>query len=145
MSNQYSKLDYSFINKLFTGELRRHDKTRDRADKLLSNAYNEIVAFERALKEYVTQVDPAYGKQTDEFFIGFEGSFGRKHVTPRTLTSSDLNSTVCVEGIVTKASLVRPKLVTSVHYCPSRNRLKINHQPYEKRQFPGVNLNGAGF
>ena len=102
------------------GELRRHDKTRDRAERLLSNAYNEIVAFERALKEYVTQVDPAYGKQTDEFFVGFEGSFGRKHVTPRTLTSSDLNSTVCVEGIITKASLVRPKLVTSVHYCPSR-------------------------
>ena len=80
----------------------------------------------QSLEEYVTQVDPAYGKQTEEFFIGFEGSFGRKHVTPRTLTSRDLNSTVCVEGIVTKASLVRPKLVTSVHYCPTRNRLNIN-------------------
>ena len=94
----------------------------------MSNAFNEIVAFERALKEYVTQVDPVYGKQTDEFFVGFEGSFGKKHVTPRTLTSRDLNSTVCVEGIITKASLVRPKLVQSVHYCPgSKKTLSRNY------------------
>ena len=43
-------------------------------------------------------------------------------MTPRTLNSSALNSTVCVEGIITKASLVRPKLVQSVHYCPSSKK-----------------------
>ena len=108
------------------GDLRRDFP--ERASKLMSNAFNEIVAFERALKEYVTQVDPVYGKQTDEFFVGFEGSFGKKHVTPRTLTSRDLNSTVCVEGIITKASLVRPKLVQSVHYCPgSKKTLSRNY------------------
>jgi len=108
------------------GDLRRDFP--ERATKLMSNAFNEIVAFERALKEYVTQVDPVYGKQTDEFFVGFEGSFGKKHVTPRTLTSRDLNSTVCVEGIITKASLVRPKLVQSVHYCPgSKKTLSRNY------------------
>ena len=101
------------------GDVRRLFPKRE--EKLVTNAFNEIVAFERALKEFVTQVDPQYGKQNNEFFIGFEGSFGKKHVTPRTLTSRDLNSTICVEGIITKASLVRPKLVQSVHYNPTRN------------------------
>ena len=101
-------------------DIRRHDAKR--GDNLLHCAFNEIIAFERALKEYVLQVNPAYGKQNEEFYVGFEGSFGKKHVTPRTLNSTDLNSTICVEGIITKASLVRPKLVQSVHYCPSSKK-----------------------
>lgn len=32
--------------------------------------------------------------------------------------SSFIGTMVCVEGIVTKCSLVRPKVVKSVHYCP---------------------------
>merc|ERR1719494_1613909 len=53
------------------------------------------------------------------FFVGLEGSFGSKHVTPRTLNSRNLGNLVCLEGIVTKCSLVRPKVVKSVHYCPA--------------------------
>ena len=42
--------------------------------------------------------------------IGVEGSFGSHHVSPRGLTATLLNSLVCVEGIVTKCSTVRPKV-----------------------------------
>ena len=52
--------------------------------------------------EYVMTVDATYGKQYNEFFIGFEGSFGAKHVTPRSLSSRHLGNLVCLEGIVTK-------------------------------------------
>ena len=38
-------------------------------------------------------------------------------MSPRQLTASLLSHLVEVEGIVTKASLKRPKLVKSVHYC----------------------------
>ncbi|XP_027019214.2 DNA replication licensing factor MCM3 [Tachysurus fulvidraco] len=101
-------------------DLRRRNEAR--AAKLLSNAFNELLAFQRALKDLVASVDATYAKQFEEFFIGLEGSFGSKHVTPRTLTSRLLGSMVCVEGIVTKCSLVRPKVVRSVHYCPATKK-----------------------
>ncbi|XP_056150532.1 DNA replication licensing factor MCM3 [Lampris incognitus] len=97
-------------------DLRRRNEAR--AAKLMNNAFEELLAFQLALKDLVASVDATYAKQYEEFFIGLEGSFGSKHVTPRTLTSRLLGSVVCVEGIVTKCSLVRPKVVRSVHYCP---------------------------
>lgn len=52
------------------------------------------------------------------FFVGFEGSFGGQHVTPRGLSARMLGKMVCVEGIVSKCGLIHPKVVKSVHYCP---------------------------
>ncbi|XP_008396383.1 DNA replication licensing factor MCM3 [Poecilia reticulata] len=101
-------------------DLRRRNETR--AAKLMSNAFEELLAFQRALKDLVASVDGTYSKQHEEFFIGLEGSFGSKHVSPRTLTSRLLGSMVCVEGIITKCSLVRPKVVRSVHYCPATKK-----------------------
>lgn len=69
---------------------------------LLQNAPEELAALQQAVKEVVTIVNPIYSKEHDEIFVGFEGSFGSKHVTPRTLTSRYLGNLVCVEGIVTK-------------------------------------------
>ncbi|CAK6963149.1 DNA replication licensing factor MCM3 [Scomber scombrus] len=101
-------------------DLRRRNEAR--AAKLMSNAFEELLAFQRALKDLVASVDATYSKQYEEFFIALEGSFGNKHVTPRTLTSRLLGSMVCVEGIITKCSLVRPKVVRSVHYCPATKK-----------------------
>ncbi|KAG7461137.1 hypothetical protein MATL_G00206780 [Megalops atlanticus] len=101
-------------------DLRRRNEAR--AVKLLNNAFEELLAFQRALKDVVASVDGTYAKQHEEFFVGLEGSFGSKHVTPRTLTSRLLGNMVCVEGIVTKCSLVRPKVVRSVHYCPATKK-----------------------
>ncbi len=70
--------------------------------RLLTNAFEEQLAFQRALREFVGGIDSSYIKEHEEFFIGFEGSFGAKHVTPRTLTSRFIGNLVCVEGIVTK-------------------------------------------
>lgn len=63
-------------------------KNPQRALGLLSNASDEQLAFGRALKEYVSTVDPSYAKENEEFFVGFEGCFGNRHVTPRSLTSA---------------------------------------------------------
>nr|XP_020646290.1 DNA replication licensing factor MCM3 [Pogona vitticeps] len=97
-------------------------KNEKRASRLLNSAFEEMVAFQRALKDFVASIDATYSKQYEDFYIGLEGSFGSKHVTPRTLTSQFLSCIVCVEGIVTKCSLVRPKIVRSVHYCPATKK-----------------------
>ncbi|TNM94589.1 hypothetical protein fugu_017348 [Takifugu bimaculatus] len=101
-------------------DLRRRNEGR--AAKLMNTAFQELIAFQRALKDLVASVDATYAKQHEEFYVGLEGSFGSKHVTPRTLTSRLLGNMVCVEGIITKCSLVRPKVVRSVHYCPATKK-----------------------
>ncbi|XP_076318815.1 LOW QUALITY PROTEIN: DNA replication licensing factor MCM3-like [Tachypleus tridentatus] len=93
-------------------------KNPKRAQELINSGFEELLAFQRALKEFAAAADPTYAKQFEDFFVGLEGSFGAKHVTPRTLSSRFLSSVVCLEGIVTKCSIVRPKIVRSVHYCP---------------------------
>jgi DNA replication licensing factor MCM3 len=55
--------------------------------------------------------------------IGINGDFGDHHVSPRSLASSYLFQLMKVEGLVTKCSAVRPKLVTSAHYCPKTGLL----------------------
>lgn len=50
------------------------------------------------------------------------GAFGENACNPRTLGSSHLNRMVSLEGIVTKCSLVRPKVIQSVHYSEKKNK-----------------------
>ena len=50
------------------------------------------------------------------YYCAFSGSFGEYACNPRTLNSYHLNKMVSLEGIVTKCSLVRPKVVKSVHW-----------------------------
>ncbi|KAM5164716.1 DNA replication licensing factor MCM3 [Mantella aurantiaca] len=101
-------------------DLRRKNEKRSR--QLMNQAFEGLIAFQRALKDFVASIDATYAKQYEDFYIGLEGSFGSKHVTPRTLTARFLGALVCVEGIVTKCSLVRPKVVRSVHYCPATKK-----------------------
>ena len=98
------------------------NQNQPRALALLDKSFEEVVAFQRALKEFVGSIDATYAKDTEDFFIGFEGSFGSKHVTPRTMTARHLGNLVCLEGIITKCSLVRPKVVKSVHFCPATGK-----------------------
>lgn len=97
-------------------------KNEERAASVLNEAFEELIGFQNALKEFVGSADTTYAKKHEEFYIGFEGSFGSKHVSPRTLNARNLGNLVCCEGIVTKCSLVSPKVVRSVHYCPKTKK-----------------------
>ena len=55
------------------------------------------------------------------YYCAYIGSFGEYACNPRTLSSHYLNHMVSLEGIVTKCSLVRPKVVKSVHYNEKKN------------------------
>ena len=56
------------------------------------------------------------------YYCAYTGSFGEFACNPRTLGSSHLNHMVSLEGIVTKCSLVRPKVIKSVHYCDATSK-----------------------
>ncbi|XP_031481612.1 DNA replication licensing factor MCM3 homolog 3 [Nymphaea colorata] len=91
----------------------------DLARRLLRNPGDYIQPFSDALTEVTRNVNPKYLHVDERVLVGFQGQFGFHKVTPRELLSPFLGTMVCVEGIVTKCSLVRPKVVKSVHFCPS--------------------------
>jgi len=78
-----------------------------------------LPAYEAALKTYVdnnNELDPKLGT-FDQYKVSVEGPFGSHRLGPRQVMATHLTRMVCVEGIVIKASAVRPKIVKSVHYC----------------------------
>lgn len=75
------------------------------------------------------------------YHLGFTGPFGDHLHSPRSLASNFLGKLVCVEGIVTKCmlglgfilvivgSLVRPKVLQSIHFCPAtKNTLSMEYR-----------------
>ncbi|RMY81813.1 hypothetical protein D0862_12222 [Hortaea werneckii] len=103
-------------------EIRTH--SRELADGILNQPFDYSQAFDRALKDVVRTLGNRPAAETaDEtmYYCAYIGSFGEYACNPRTLSSQDLNHMVSMEGIVTKVSLVRPKVVKSVHYNENKN------------------------
>jgi DNA replication licensing factor MCM3 len=116
------------------------DELRQVSDELATGILNEPLRYMRPLESAVAEVAEALGdgdgsmhldeeddslgknKQNVKYVVGVEGSFGANHTTPRGLTSTLLSKMVCVEGIVTKVSVVRPKVKKSVHYCKATKK-----------------------
>ncbi|PWY82946.1 MCM-domain-containing protein [Aspergillus heteromorphus CBS 117.55] len=112
----------SFSIPVSLDEVRAHN--REMADGLLTSPYEYTEAFEKALKEIIKTLPNRPSKDTaDEvdYHCGFVGAFGEFSCNPRTLGSNHLNRMISLEGIVTKCSLVRPKIIQSVHWS-ERNR-----------------------
>lgn len=87
---------------------------------VLDHPADYIPAMNSALRETVFAVrDPRLHvvNENDPFYVSFKGAFGDHFVNPRTIHASHLSKLVCIEGIVTRCSLVRPKIVRSVHFC----------------------------
>jgi len=95
------------------------DHKAELAEGLLTSPFDYSLAFNTALKEIVATIPNTTKEQTDPdtvYYCAFAGSFGQYACNPRTISSAHLNRMVSLEGIVTKCSLVRPKVVKSVHY-----------------------------
>ena len=81
--------------------------------------------MEAALNDFVPKVfipDEELLELDDDvhYNLGFEGAFGALGLGPRQLKASLLGHMLCIEGIVTSCSLVRPKLLRSVHWNPAQ-------------------------
>lgn len=95
---------------------------------LLSNPAQSIKMMSQCIKAAIADIEeqePSMKekKQKERFSqettydVAFEGNFGRNHITPRGLIANIVGQLVNVQGIVTRLSLVKPKLLSSVHYC----------------------------
>ena len=73
------------------------------------------------------QTDAYFPKKVLTYHINFDGNFGANHVTPRGLRANLVNQMVTVQGIVTKMSLILPKIQTSVHYCETTKQGSIKN------------------
>ncbi|KAJ7770912.1 MCM2/3/5 family-domain-containing protein [Mycena maculata] len=95
------------------------DYNRQYADGLLKQPVEYLPAFEKALLAVAKRQPESdkYDVESKNYRIGFSGSFGDHHVSPRTLHAAQLGKMISVEGIITRCSLVRPKMLKSVHYC----------------------------
>ncbi|KAG9238988.1 MCM2/3/5 family-domain-containing protein [Amylocarpus encephaloides] len=111
------------------------------AEGLLQQPFDFAQAFDKALHDVVEVLPNSSPKQVSKdtmYYCAFSGSFGYYACNPRTLSSTHLNHMVSLEGIVTRCSLVRPKVVKSVHYNEKR---KIFH--YREYKDQTMSANGA--
>ncbi|KAF7978891.1 hypothetical protein HWV62_44395 [Athelia sp. TMB] len=99
-------------------DLRDHDRALTEA--LLRQPVETLPALEGALLKLAEGLagDKPAPDAPAHFRVGLSGSFGENHVSPRTLRAEHLGRMISLEGIITRCSLVRPKMVRSVHYCP---------------------------
>lgn len=96
--------------------------------------------------------DSMFPTKTEDIKINIEGNLGANFVTPRGLKSSMLNKLVRVQGIVTRMSIVKPKLKKSYHYAPAtktgfvqeyKDQYSIEGQgEYSTKMFPTKDAQG---
>jgi DNA replication licensing factor MCM3 len=95
------------------------------AQGILQEPFDYTLAFNHALKKIVETIRQARPDQTARdtiYYCAWAGSFGLNACNPRTLSSQHLNYMVSIEGIVTRCSLIRPKVVRSVHYNETEDK-----------------------
>lgn len=78
-------------------------------------------------KQQAQSSDVHFPKKVEIYYVNFEGNFGKNYVTPRGLKANLVNQFVQVQGIVTRMTMVRPKIQTSVHYCEATKKGLVKH------------------
>ncbi|KAH0785665.1 DNA replication licensing factor MCM3 [Histomonas meleagridis] len=89
------------------------DYDQNLAQNLIREPRKYLEPLENAVNQFVSNIGLS---QTAKLSVGITGSLGERCVTPRKLSSRFLTQLICLDGIVTKTSLVHPKLQTAVQY-----------------------------
>ena len=99
---------------------------------ILKNPLKIIPLMEKKLDEISTnfkgekvQSNTIQSKKEEKLHLNLQGMLGTHLVSPRGLTAELTNQYVGVQGIVTRISEVRSKLVYSVHYCEETKKGNI--------------------
>lgn len=91
---------------------------------------------ELAVADLVARRQPEFLKvdyRTKPVHVGFEGPVGEV-LGPRDIYARHLNSMVAVEGIITRQSPLRPRVLETVHYCHETN--KFSRKEYRDQLSP---------
>ncbi|CAJ1953617.1 unnamed protein product [Cylindrotheca closterium] len=87
--------------------------------RLRHDPLRHMRALEAACHEIAQESRPGYDKNGIQIKVALSGPIGAKPLSPRGLNSAMLRQLVAVEGVATKVSAIKPKVVKSVHYCPA--------------------------
>ncbi|KAG5928456.1 hypothetical protein E4U42_000589 [Claviceps africana] len=107
---------------------RVRDHSSDLAKGILDEPFEFSLAFNHALKKIIETIPQARPDQTARdtiYYCAWAGNFGLNACNPRTLSSQHLNHMVSLEGIVTRCSLIRPKVVRSVHFNEKKQKFQF--------------------
>lgn len=107
-----------------------------------------VPLLELALHDVVLRQQPEYLKvdyRSRAVHVGFEGPVGTVR-SPRELYAQHLNTMVALEGIITRQSSNRPRVLETVHYCPETNKFSRKEfrdqltPMIDSRHLPTVNV-----
>ncbi|KAM3436823.1 hypothetical protein MY4824_004106 [Beauveria thailandica] len=110
------------------------DHNENLAKGILEQPFDYTLAFNHALKQIIGALQPSQARPDQQaadtvYYCAWAGSFGLNACNPRTLSSQNLNCMVSLEGIVTRCSLIRPKVVRSVHW--NEKKQKFHFREYQ--------------
>ncbi|XBW37872.1 hypothetical protein QEN19_003447 [Hanseniaspora menglaensis] len=123
---------------------------------ILYQPHNFIPASEFAIQQLI-QTDVFFQTTSDglnlSFYknawkLSFKGAFASHNLTPRSLHSKHINKLISIQGIITRTSLIRPKLARSVHYADETAR--FHYRSYKDSTtslvtpLPGTAVNNSG-
>jgi DNA replication licensing factor MCM3 len=95
-------------------ELRAHGQLSSR---LRRDPLRHLRALEAACHDIAMENRPGYDKNGNSVKVALSGPVGATPLSPRGLNSGMLRQLVAVEGVATKVSAIKPKVIKSVHYC----------------------------
>lgn len=98
-------------------ELRSEDARL--SQRLRLDPLRHMRALEAACHAIASEERPGYDKDNVKIKVALAGPVGAAPSSPRQLDSAVLRQLVCVEGVATKVSSIKPKVVKSVHYIPA--------------------------
>jgi len=125
------------------------------SNMLLKDPIKLIPIFESHLQAQTNEILSASQKTNQQksekslinkitlYRVTFEGTFGRNMVSPRGLNAELTNQLVCIQGIITRMSIVRPKLVKSVQYS-EETKLGTIREYFDQYSLNGVPKNVSG-
>lgn len=89
---------------------------------LRQDPLRHLRALETACTKTATELSPDASKV--DWKVSIVGPVGARASSPRELDATSLRQLVCVDGIATKVSHLKPKVLKSTHYCPETNKFE---------------------